>query len=510
MNLLTDEVFRVVTSGKTVRISLPGLLQALGEDWVDALGGVQRHQADIFHIFLCYLAGSVLVRSGRTNPHQPAGFWLDGLRGLVGRNDDCAWELVVEDPTKPAFMQPPARSTSVFEKEYKPDSFTPDALDLLQMAKNHDVKTARAIAADHEAWILSLISLQTASGYSGKKHYGISRMNSGSGSRVCIGWQEDRRVGKRFLRDVKILLEHRKKLIKPTYPYIDYGLNCLWLEPWDGATGLSLSNLDPFFIEIARRVRLVRREGRIEVLFATSETTRIIARDLKGNVGDPWTPIDESKSSAFTPFEEGFSPAKLRGLLFQDGFRLFPMQLPGSNECSGWFCASALFGGQCTTDGFHEAAIRVPARARPILFGGGSAKDRLAELSKKGLEMAGGIQNKCLRPALYALMAGGPDSVDFGKREMKAWVGSQAKTFLSAWQPRYFDWLWSTLDTEDDAAALRPWLQKLKDLARDVLESAFRSCPSRKGRNYRAISRADNKFFGGLYKNFADYMEEKK
>jgi len=334
-------------------------------------------------------------------------------------------------------------------------------------------------------------------------------MNGGFGSRVYVGWQQNSHPGERFIRDVKVLLELRENLLKSPYPYKTDGLTCLWLEPWDGKTGLSLSELDPFFIEVARRIRLVDRGG-IVAFGATSKTARLAAQELNGNVGDPWTPIRMSDSAALTPSANGFTPGLVRDLLFQHDYELSAIQLPSSAEGSGWFCASCLVRGKGTTNGFHETTIRIPARARPILFGGGIARDRLAELSKKGLEMAGGVQNKCLRPALYALMEGGPDSVDFGKREMKAWVGSQAKTFLSAWQPRYFDWLWSTLDTEDDAAALRPWLQKLKDLARDVLESAFRSCPSRKGRNYRAISRADNIFFGGLYKNFADYMEEKK
>jgi CRISPR system Cascade subunit CasA len=196
--------------------------------------------------------------------------------------------------------------------------------------------------------------------------------------------------------------------------------------------------------------------------------------------------------------------------MFQDNYQLTPMQIPAPEDASGWFCASVLIRGQGTTDGFHEAAIRVPARAMPILFGGGSPKDRLAEWSKLGLEMAGGIQNKCLRPALYALMEGGPDSVGFGKREITAWVRSQSRTFMASWQPLYFDWLWSTFAAEDKTAALRPWLQKLRVLAQDVLETAFRSSPSRNGRGYRAISRANDIFFGGLYRNFADYMEEKK
>ena len=509
MNLLTDEVFRVVTADKTVRHSLPGLLQALGQDLVDALAGVQRHQTDIFHIFLCYLAGSVLVRSGRADPNQTAGFWLDGLRALAGRKDDCAWELVVEDPTKPAFMQPPAPSKQLFETEYKPKAETPDSLDVLQIAKNHDLKAARVRDGDMEAWFMALIDLQNASGFLGQGNYGIARMNGGFGSRVCVAWLEDHRFGVRFQRDVKVLLEHRENLLKPPYPFVDQGLTCLWLEPWDGRSGLSLSELDPFFVEIARRIRLVDRGG-IVAFGATSKTAKIAAQALKGNLGDLWAPIKVSSSSALTPSANGFNPKLLRDLIFQDDYQLTPMQKPATGESAGWFCASVLVRGQGTTDGFHEAAIRVPPRAQPILFGGGSARDGLAELSKIGLDMAGGVQNKCLRPALYALMEGGPDSVDFGKREITAWVGSQSRSFLTAWQPLYFEWLWSTLDAEGDVVALRAWLQTLKDIARDVLETAFRKSPSRNGRGYRAISRANGIFFGGLYKNFADYMEEKK
>lgn len=509
MNLLMNEVFRVVHADKAVQLSLPGLFQALGQDRVDTLAGVQRHQADIFHIFLCYLAGSALVQSGKADPNQPTEFWIDALRALAGRNDDCAWELVVEDPTKPAFMQPPAPSKQIFENDYKPKAETPDSLDVLQCAKNHDLKANRARKSDMEAWVLALIGHQTASGFLGQGNFNIARMNGGFGSRVCVGWKANSRSGMRFHRDVRVLLAHRETLLKAPYPYVDGGLTCLWIEPWDGKTGLSLSQLDPFFIEVARRIRLVNC-GSIVALGTTSKSTRIAAQASKGNVGDPWTPIKVSTSSALTPSANGLPPGLLRDLIFQDNYKLFLMQIPTSSEGSGWFCASSLVRGQGTTDGFHEASIRLPARTRPILFGGSSARDRLAELSKMGLEMAGGVQNKCLRPALYALMEGGPDSVDFGKREITAWVGSQSRSFLTAWQPLYFDWLWSTLDAKNDVAALRPWLQKLKSLARDVLETAFRSSPSRNGRCYRAISRANNIFAGGLYKNFADYMEEKR
>ena len=240
---------------------------------------------------------------------------------------------------------------------------------------------------------------------------------------------------------------------------------------------------------------------------ATSKTARIAAQELKGNLGDPWTPVKVSASSALTPSSAGLHPKLLRDLIFRDDYDLTPMQVPGPEEQEGWFCGSVLVRGQGTTDGFHEAAVRVPAPAKPFLFGGSAGKNRLAELSKLGLETAALVQNKCLRPALYALMEGGPDDLDFGKREIGAWVDNQSRSFFNAWQGHYFDWLWSTIGSDDHTAALRPWVVKLKALALEVLEKAFMASPKRTGRNYRAISRSSGIFFAGLYKNLADHME---
>lgn len=509
MNLLTDEVFRVVKEDNNVRLSLPALLEALGKDGIETMTGLQRHQADIFHMFICYLAGSVLAHAGRNDPRQSSDFWLAGLRSLAGRSDDSAWELVVEDPTIPAFMQPPALTKAMFAADYRPKAETPDGLDVLQTAKNHDLKGARAGDGEAEVWILALITCQTASGFLGQGNYGIARMNGGFGSRVCFSWQKDRRMGGRFQRDVRILLTYRKTLLASPYPYTENGLTCLWLEPWDGNTSLPLSRLDPFFIEVARRIRL-QSQGRIIALGATSKTARIAAKEVKGNLGDPWTPVKVSDSAALTPSKNGLHPKLLRDLVFQDDFRLTPMQVPGPEESSGWFCGSVFVRGQGTTDGFHEAAVRVPARARPFLFGSGTGKERFTELSKVGLDMASAIQNKCLRPAIYALMEGGPEAVDFGKREISAWVDSQARSFHNGWQSYYFDWLWSTLDADDDSSALRPWFQSLKDLARGVMEKTFRGAPFRHGRGYKAKSKAERIFTAGLYKNFPDFMEERK
>lgn len=164
-------------------------------------------------------------------------------------------------------------------------------------------------------------------------------------------------------------------------------------------------------------------------------------------------------------------------------------------------------GGQCTTDGFHEAAIRVPEHVRQVFFGKGPSRDRLAGLSKKGLQTASDIQYRVLQPALFALMEGGPESINLDKREVSDWVGNAAVPFTRDWNPHYFDWLWSTLDQPDDTAALKPWFEQLRKLAEATLEQAFARVPLRSGRNYRGKTRARGMFFGSLHKHFKDYME---
>ena len=113
MNLLTDPLFRVETPIGLMWLDLPGVLEALANDQVAGLPGVQRHQEDALHIFLCYLSAAVLVREDQANPRQTASFWREGIRRLTradGGNDDIAWTLVVADPTRPAFMQPPCKT----------------------------------------------------------------------------------------------------------------------------------------------------------------------------------------------------------------------------------------------------------------------------------------------------------------------------------------------------------------------------------------------------------------
>jgi len=175
MNLLTDPVFSVETADGLRQFNLPALLTALGTDQVESLPGLQRHQEDAIYIFLCQLAASVLVHEKKTDPNQNEKFWCDAIRRLTGRDDDCAWTLVVEDVNKPAFMQPSIPGNSI--DRLRLVACTPDEMDILPTAKNHDIKTARSSSDSPEEWVFALISLQTTAGFFGRGNYGIARMN---------------------------------------------------------------------------------------------------------------------------------------------------------------------------------------------------------------------------------------------------------------------------------------------------------------------------------------------
>ncbi|HCB12601.1 MAG TPA: type I-E CRISPR-associated protein Cse1/CasA [Gammaproteobacteria bacterium] len=512
MNLLTEPVFRVQTATGPQAMSLPGLLAALGADTVESLPGLQRHQEDAFHIFLCYLAGAVLARAGVQDPVQSEAFWRTGLRQLAGRDDDCAWALVVEEVTQPAFMQAPLVNKADWAA-FKPKADTPDALDVLQTAKNHDVKSQRVHEDHPECWVYALISLQTMTGLMGRGNYGIARMNSGTGSRVCVGLRYDEALGGRWRRETRKLLDYRAELLVNPWPYRSDGLVLLWLPSWDLQTALPLTKLDPFFIEIARAVRLTVNNGWIQALGVGTAGNRIAAKEQKGIVGDPWTPLvdDGKEKKAWTVMAPFFSPQRLRNLIFEkEGFAAAAMQQPDPDRTAQacWVQAAVLSpGGMGKTDGFHEATVRIPARAAARLFGGDAARERLAELSGLGLNDAAAMQNKVLKPALYAWLEAGPEQIDWDKREVSAWVEQTVRSFAAIWHTVFFDWLWNSVDQADADAVRCFWLQTLERHARQTLAGAIARFPARTGRYYRSRVRANGVFSGCLFKIFPELKE---
>lgn len=515
MNLLSNPVFRVQTSSGLATVTLPALMAALGRDEVEHLVGIQRHQEDAFHVFLCYLAGAVLARKGDRDPLQSEEYWRAGLRGLAGSAGDEAWTLVVEDTGRPAFMQPPLpEGDQARLKPIEPLAYATDALDLLLTAKNHDIKWARVTHSATDEWIYALVSLQTMSGFLGRGNYGISRMNSGFGNRAVVELVRSPRLGVRWCDAVARLLDHRTEVLAGSYGYDPQGLVLVWLEPWDGRSSLPLSALDPFYIEICRRIRL-RNHGRIHAEVVPAETTRLAAQDLRGVVGDAWLPVDFSKADdrALTMPAHGIMADMLRRLLFREDLRLTALQRPSSSwEGQAWLSVSVLIRGQGTTEGFHEQMVLVPAAVRPRIFGPPARRDPLADLSKTAIDFAGTMQRGVLKPAVFSFIEGGPDTIDFGSDSAQAWWSPYARRFEALWSAEYFPWLWSVPEPFDSAQVTREWAQRLCGHALTVLREAQEAMPGRVGRRYRARVQAERVFWGALYseKHFPFLKEEKK
>lgn len=386
---------------------------------------------------------------------------------------------------------------------------------MLATAKDHDVKIARSDASAAELWAAALITAQTTAGFFGQGNYGILRMNGGFASRAIVSLVADPRPSPRFREETAVALACRAEALHSAFAYRADGVALTWLKPWNRQQPLyALSSLDPLFIEAARPVRLVKN-GIGLVAKGASSKSGLIAGPDNGDTGDPWTVLniaDKKKGiSALTLSANGFTPERLTEMLFEEGYRLTPLQKPrGAAGCNPlFFCASVLVRGQGTTDGFHAVQLPIPERARLALFSAGSEKQSLGKLGKELLRDAGDIEDS-LRTALFALCEGGPDSVNFKAREIGMWVNSLSGDFAHGWQDEYFPLLWRGAEPGANHLAIRgEWVRLLAASARDALRDAEQQAPIPSARRLRAAVRAES-LLEAMFrkKGFTEFLKE--
>lgn len=250
--------------------SLFGTFAALarGEAW--SFPALRPHQREPWHAFTVQVAALALIRAGMDTLPSEEDAWRDLLLRLTpGQPDGEAWELVVDDWSKPALLQPPVVAAAN-RADYKSRVPTPDALDMLVTAKNHDLKRECMADAGDEQWLFALVSLQTASAYGGARTYGASRMNGKTGSRLIARVRPSGGAAAAFRRDVNLLASSAQGETDAKA--------LLWLEPNDGSLSLPIDTLAPsLYVDCARRVRLRRHGGRIEGCYATAEKARVRA-----------------------------------------------------------------------------------------------------------------------------------------------------------------------------------------------------------------------------------------
>lgn len=492
MNLLQDPI---LTISRGVKVSLPELLAAMVREEVRDFPALRPHQRPAWHMFLVQLSALALWTAGREELPMDAADWKADLSGLTPNHaDDEPWRLVVADQNKPAFLQPPVPKNL----KWSPIK-TPDALDMLITSRNHDLKQNVARQAEPEDWVFALVSLQTSEGYGGSGNQGIARMNGGSSSRPMLGLAPSQaenltvNASAWWARDVRQLIKARKAN-NESGPCVAGGDALLWCLDWPENRQLNLRDLDPWFIEVCRRIRLTDAGGVISAQRSTSKATRVDAKMAKGMVGDPWAPVHkEGKSFTLT---QGYNYKTLDDLLFSGDWQPPLLAQLGAGETIDMLLiAEGISRGNSKTEGFHSRVIPLPKKAE--LF---SSKDA-ARISKAQIEEIGKF-DQALRNALSLVAAGGDQEA---QRKYFAHTNPARERFDHAANQLFFTYLWRRVeaatvsDHESSAKAKTAFIANLREKAEAELKAALPAMPCTAIRRPRAEARAWRAFYGAIW-----------
>lgn len=495
-NLLTDPLLQVQLAAGLRLLSLPGVLAALAQDQVAQFPGLQAHQEHAWHAFLVQVAAMALHRAGEGAPPTEPERWSPLLLALTD-HQTSAWRLTEPDLSQPAFLQPPVPEGSV--SAWKNILPTPDALDLLVTAKNMDVKGRRVHHPLPEHWVYALVSLQTMEGFSGRGNYGILRMNSGFGNRPFVACSASLRPGRRFLEDLGALLKTRSQLADLGLFAPEGGLCFASLRPWDGKTSLRLDELDPYFVEVCRRVRLGATPTGMQARMAPSECARVRAPELTPGVGDPWTPVRREDGKPLTVSSRGFHYTVVHNLLWTGDYAQPPsLEI---DEQRTRFLGAALVRGQGKTEGFYERVVPIPPKVARRIRGPVDARVRVGELSKGQIEDVDKLRSKALRPALRTLLDGGTSRGLRQDSRPDRWMDALDR----AVDAEFFHHLWRRVEAESEEereAAELAWLRRIYALGEEQLQDAIQSAPIPLARRYQAITAAERIFHGSIRKQF--------
>ena len=515
-NLLTDQLIRYRDGSRgPLEASLPEVFAALVDNRVESFSALRPHQRHAWHAFLVQLGAIAMQRAGLDAPPTGAGEWRQIIRALtLNWPDDEPWQLVVEDITMPAFMQPPATSGGR-EQDYRSEVATPDELDMLVTSKNHDLKSAVAERAEGDSWIFALITLQTMEGFGGAGNYGISRMNGGLGNRPAFSLApRSQTPGPHVRRDIEAVLELMPE-ISAGFPGTSGGYGLLWTLPWDGnpAEALLISQLHPLYIEVCRRVRLKSAEtGQIDGIRATSKASRISSKALNGRTGDPWAVIDTKGEKVLTLSAGGFHYKRVTEYLTSGDFARPPLlQLTGSERRSQrpmQLVARAMVRGQGKTEGYFERTIPVGHRLSSAMLRRNTAeREDIGAIAKERLDEIGRVQ-RILSHAIQVFAARGDSNRTTPEHRERArpWL-NRLDAIIDA---NFFDDLQQEFEVEDREERTkirRLWLldddgrSGVINHARALLSDASGSLPCPAIHYYRARQAAEGLFEGRLRGN---------
>ena len=514
LNILTEPMIRVDQGGgAAVWVSLPETYALLMADQVAAFPALRPHQRHAWHAFLCQLGAIALHRAGESAPPGDTEDWRALLWGLTADwPEDEPWQLVVADITQPALLQPPA-SSAAKAAEFKNRVATPDELDMLVTSKNHDLKGAVVSAANADDWLFALVTLQTMGGYSaaGKnsQYHTISRVSGTAGSRIAFSLTPSERLGIHIKRDIAALLEVCQDLIEK-YDFAPDGVDLMWRVPWDGEKAIQLDELNPFYIEVCRRIRLYRDEnGRVFGKRVGSKARRVKAEDLKGVVGDPWHPIRRGSKGDIAlrlTYRDAFGYRQIARCLNPAEYELPPIFLTESERRTPepmFLLAKGVVsypvGPKAETQGYAESFIPLNLSTLRIL-GRPAGVPGIGEIAKSRIEAIDRLKG-ILQDALASFIAQGKDIYQLNslerrklrdRRELEPWL----KRIEELVEKSFFDDLQTEfVAPEGEREGVRNrWLNEVIGHAECILKDAAKGLPCPSIHYYKALTQANEVF----------------
>lgn len=421
-NLLQDPVIELrLPEGSKKRASLPEVLERLGRKEGIVFTLIRDYQEAPWMAFLVHLGASCLVRAGVSDPAQTAEWYREALLRLSNGSEE-AFTLIVKDLSKPAFGQTPV-TDPFFGGDGWQELFTPNEDDGLVTAQEHTVKNS-IVYPDPDHWIYALVSLNEQGGALSVQYARPSR--TPPNGRVFVSFFPDFNLGEQFYREVLVAVELHPSLVSDPFKE---GLVLAWLRPWvrrefhaqvcpkcgsesklvgylkkkevgvkatfkccggeakvPATEPLFRSELDPFYCDVARYLRLTVREDRIVGLRHATFDPRIDNR--KTAVRDLWSPMvlgkGETEPEPTKLGPEGFTFRVISQIL-NEGF------LPASlNRLSGEGPdIPMLFRGiarnQSATEGFHSRILNVP---RPVAISLSGDRQKVANHAKELVRVA--------------------------------------------------------------------------------------------------------------------------
>lgn len=511
-SILDERLFAVGRpDGSTVRLNLPEILERLGEGAPIEFVSVRPHQTQPWLAFLIQLGALVAHRRGDVATERPAAEWREALVALAG-GDEGAWDLVREDESLPAFMQPPVGPQLRAKLARSSVEEAPDAsmMDTLVTTRAFDVQPGRLRACAPEHWAYGLVALQTGQGYSGRGHYGVARMAGPFASRAFVGRAASPRPSARFQRDVGVWLRRRNAVVAE-YGYKDVGGHALlWTVPWDGAPEerLPFGDLDPFFVEVCKAPRLRARGGTLVAGYATTQASRVLTAAASGSeagTGDVWgwmRPGKGDEQKLLTVRADGWTYRLLAEILFSERPPAALLELDHDGPQSHLW-AWALVRAKGKTHGLHErwvplphaVSTRLPDDAARAAMGAEAVEMiRLADEARAAVTFA------------FRALLGGGDPKRAAPRDPK--IAAAGARFDELVDGEFFEGLWAAL--EEPAGGRAAWAARLVRMSRESFEELQSKTPAPAARRHLVVAAATNCLEGSLRKRIPSAFPAKE